>query len=213
MVPRWFVPIVHPHKKFEIPIIVTFKSFIKENIDSIKTHRYIHDTSLCQSSFLSVRVNAFCPYNKMWVLDFNRPCSYFCLFAKVVLLKLFIFWKSISGPNFTDALWLVQVLHPPFWNGWRCGIKNYVVEVTFNCMSSLLNFIKNLPTGSEADGWGQTEWWSHKPIYFPLGGKGGRKEHLYCHFPPIITPSTLPGFNRTPRVALTCHMHIFPNVK
>jgi hypothetical protein len=42
-------------------------------------------------------------------------------------------------------LWLVQVLHtpqkferPPFWNDWRYGIKNYGVEVTFNCMTQLV---------------------------------------------------------------------------
>jgi hypothetical protein len=45
--------------------------------------------------------------------------------------------------------WLVQVLHPPqkferppFWNGWKYGIRKYRVEVTFNGMTSLLNFIK-----------------------------------------------------------------------
>jgi hypothetical protein len=45
--------------------------------------------------------------------------------------------------------WLVQVLHPPqkferppFCNGWRYGIKKYGFEVTFNGMTSLLNFIK-----------------------------------------------------------------------
>jgi hypothetical protein len=43
----------------------------------------------------------------------------------------------------------VQVLHPPqkfesppFWNGWIHGITNYGVEVTFNDMTSLPNFIK-----------------------------------------------------------------------
>jgi hypothetical protein len=45
--------------------------------------------------------------------------------------------------------WLVQVLHPPqkferppFCNGWSYGIKKYDVEVIFNGMTSLLNFIK-----------------------------------------------------------------------
>jgi hypothetical protein len=45
--------------------------------------------------------------------------------------------------------WLVQVLHPPqkferppFWNGWRYEIKKYGVKVTFNGVTSLLNFIK-----------------------------------------------------------------------
>jgi hypothetical protein len=43
----------------------------------------------------------------------------------------------------------VQVLHtpqkferPPFWNGLRYGIRKYGLEVTFNGMTSLLNFIK-----------------------------------------------------------------------
>jgi hypothetical protein len=30
----------------------------------------------------------------------------------------------------------------PFWNVWRYGIKKYGVKVTFNGMTSLLNFIK-----------------------------------------------------------------------
>jgi hypothetical protein len=45
--------------------------------------------------------------------------------------------------------WLVQVFHPPhkferppFLNAWRYGIRKYGVEVTFNGMTSLLNFIK-----------------------------------------------------------------------
>jgi hypothetical protein len=45
--------------------------------------------------------------------------------------------------------WLVKVLHPPqkfvrppFWNSWRYGIEKYGVEVIFNRMTSLLNFIK-----------------------------------------------------------------------
>jgi hypothetical protein len=62
---------------------------------------------------------------------------------------LFILWRSISIQNFTVPCWLVQVLHPPqkserppYWNAWRYEIKKYGVEVTFNGMTSLLNFIK-----------------------------------------------------------------------
>jgi hypothetical protein len=62
---------------------------------------------------------------------------------------LFILWRSVSIQNFMIPRWLVQVLHPPqkferppFWNAWRYGIKKYGVEVTFNGMTSLLNFIK-----------------------------------------------------------------------
>jgi hypothetical protein len=67
----------------------------------------------------------------------------------MVSLNLFILWRSISIQNCMFPRWLVQVLHPsqkferpPFWNGWRYGIKEYGVEVTFNGMTSLLNFIK-----------------------------------------------------------------------
>jgi hypothetical protein len=63
--------------------------------------------------------------------------------------KLFILRRYISIQNCMVPRWLVQVLHspqkferPPFWNGWKYGIKKYGVEVTFNGMTSLLNFIK-----------------------------------------------------------------------
>jgi hypothetical protein len=58
-------------------------------------------------------------------------------------LKIYQYIK-FHGPTLT-----VQVLHPPqkferpsFWNGWSYGIKKYGVEVTFNGMTFLLNFIK-----------------------------------------------------------------------
>jgi hypothetical protein len=45
-------------------------------------------------------------------------------------------------------LWFVQVSHEPkqpkrplFWNGWSYGIKKYGVEVIFNDMTFLLNFM------------------------------------------------------------------------
>jgi hypothetical protein len=60
-------------------------------------------------------------------------------------LKIYQFAK-FHGLTLTG---LVQVLHPPqkfecppFWNAWRSGIKKYGFEVTFNGMTSLLNFIK-----------------------------------------------------------------------
>jgi hypothetical protein len=62
---------------------------------------------------------------------------------------LFILWRSISKQNFMVPRWLLKVLHPPkkferppFWNGWRYGIKKYAVEVTFSGMTFLLNCIK-----------------------------------------------------------------------
>jgi hypothetical protein len=59
---------------------------------------------------------------------------------------------------------MVQVLHPPqkferppSWNGWRYGIKEYGVEIIFNGMTFLPNFIKiyqlvqNLLGGTQTD--------------------------------------------------------------
>jgi hypothetical protein len=84
---------------------------------------------------------------------------------------------SISIQNFMVPHWLVQVLHPPrkfdrppFWNGSRYSIKKYGVKVTFNGMTSLLNFIKIFQLVQKLLGVGghrQTDWWSHKP-HFPF---------------------------------------------
>jgi hypothetical protein len=74
---------------------------------------------------------------------------------------LFILWRSISIQNFIFPRWMVQVLHqaqkferPPFWNGWSYGIKKYSFGVTFNGMTSLLNFIKNYQLVQNVLGWG-----------------------------------------------------------
>jgi hypothetical protein len=92
---------------------------------------------------------------------------------------LFILWRSISIHNFIVPRWLVQVLHPPqkferpsFWNGWRYGIKKYGFEVTFNGMTSLLNFIKIYQLVQKLFGGThrQTDRWFHKP-HFPFQGK------------------------------------------
>jgi hypothetical protein len=62
---------------------------------------------------------------------------------------LFILWRSISTQNVMVPCSLVQVLHPPlkferppFWNGYKYGIKKYGVEVTLNDMTSLPDLIK-----------------------------------------------------------------------
>jgi hypothetical protein len=72
-----------------------------------------------------------------------------CFWQKWSYWKLFILWRSLCIQNFMAPRWLVQVLHPPqkferspSWNAWRYGIKKYDVEVTFNGMTFLLNFIK-----------------------------------------------------------------------
>jgi hypothetical protein len=98
-------------------------------------------------------------FNGSWVVSTKQTVNYniqtaamfvfFCFWQKWSYQKLFILWRSISVQNFMFPRWLVQVLHPPqkferppFLNGWSYGIRKYGVEVTFNSMTSLLNFIK-----------------------------------------------------------------------
>jgi hypothetical protein len=57
--------------------------------------------------------------------------------------------RSIIIQNLMVSRWLVQILHSlqkfeclPFWNFLSYGIKIYGVEVIFNGMTSLQNFIK-----------------------------------------------------------------------
>jgi hypothetical protein len=130
--------------------------------------------------------------NGLWVvstkqnMNFNIQTAamfvFFVFWQKWSYWKLFILWRSISIEHFMVPRWQVQVLYPsqkfehsPFWSGWRYGIKKYGVEVTFNGISSLLNFIKiyqlvqKLLVGdTQTDG--QTDWWSHKP-HIPFLGK------------------------------------------
>jgi hypothetical protein len=54
-------------------------------------------------------------------------------------------------------------------NGCSYGIKNYCFEVTFNDMTSLLNLIKNQPTGAEVDSEDRhTDWMAISLAYFFL---------------------------------------------
>jgi hypothetical protein len=84
-------------------------------------------------------------------LTFNRPpYMYFCLFPQVVLLndvylpKFYqhtnIHRPTVTGENFTPSQ---NFERTPFWNSWRCEIKNYIAEVIFNDMISPLNLIKS----------------------------------------------------------------------
>jgi hypothetical protein len=108
------------------------------------------------SYFLKVHLSKC---NGSWVvstkqtMNFNIQTAamfvFFCFWQKWSHQMLFILWRSINIQNFMVPHWLVQVLHPsqkferpPFWNGWRYGIKRYGVKVAFNGMTSLLNFIK-----------------------------------------------------------------------
>jgi hypothetical protein len=98
------------------------KNSVKENNDSNRTSRHVHDLSLYQTS-------------SVWVQRFTR-----CLHNAVNSLKI------ISTLTSMVPRWLVPVLNPshtsehqPFWNGWMYGIENLCVEVTFNGITSLLN--------------------------------------------------------------------------
>jgi hypothetical protein len=114
-------------------------------------------------------------------LIFKRPpCSYCFVSDKNGHIKVvhpLKIYQYIKVPR-----WLVQVLHPPqkferppFWNDLRYGITRYGVEVIFNSINSLLNFLKiyqlvqKLLGGTHR----RTDRWSHKP-HFP--SKEGRQK-------------------------------------
>jgi hypothetical protein len=85
---------------------------------------------------LSATVQRLSPWNKMCILNFNRPpCLYNWFFRKVISLQ--VHFLKICQQKIIVPRWLVQVLHsppkferPPFSNGWSYGIKNHVVDIT-----------------------------------------------------------------------------------
>jgi uncharacterized Zn-finger protein len=97
-------------------------------------------------------------------------------------LKVYQYTK-FHGPTLTGASFQ-KFERPPFWNGWSYGIKKYGVEVTFNGMTSILNFIRmyhlfqKLLGGTHKQTDGQTDWWSHKP-HFPF--KASRLKTDLCN--------------------------------
>jgi hypothetical protein len=121
------VQCLHPPEKFENPTII-LKSYIKENYDSNKTYRYVHDLSLLNfihQQFMS------CLQKSMWILNFNQPLnSYFWFLTEVVLLKAVHPQNISQHTKFMAPHWLVKVLHPPrkfqrlqFWNSWSYELK------------------------------------------------------------------------------------------
>jgi hypothetical protein len=95
--------------------------------------------------------------NGSWVVSTEQTMNFniqtaamlaFLFLTKMVLLevvhhlKIYQYTKfhvlTLTGASFasTSEVWTSAILE------WRCGIKNYGVEVTFNGMTSLLNFIK-----------------------------------------------------------------------
>jgi hypothetical protein len=106
--------------------------------------------------------------NGSWVvstkqtMNFNNQLA--AMFVFFVSDKNCLIKRSISIQNFMFPRWLMQVLHPsqkferpPFWNGSRYGIKEYGVEVIFNGMTSLLNFIKIYQLVQKLLGGGHTD--------------------------------------------------------
>jgi hypothetical protein len=97
--------------------------------------------------------------NGSWVVSTKQNMNFniqtaamfvFFVFNKNGLIKSCSSFADLSVYKiFMVPHWLVQVLHPPqkferppFCNAWRYGIDKYGVDVTFNGMTSLLNFIK-----------------------------------------------------------------------
>jgi hypothetical protein len=117
--------------------------------------------------------------NGSWVvsskqtMNFNIQTAavfvFFLFLTKTLLLKVvhplkLYQYTKFHGPTLTGASFAStsEVWSSPFWNGWRYGITKYGVEVTFNGMISLLNFIKS--TNWFKSYWGgggshrQTDW-------------------------------------------------------
>jgi hypothetical protein len=86
-----------------------FKSSFKENYDSNKACRYVHDSSMHKTSSVEVQRLMISLHKTKFELTFNRPsCSYFSFFAKVVSLKvvhpLKIYQNTeCHGPTLTAA--------------------------------------------------------------------------------------------------------------
>jgi hypothetical protein len=99
---------------------------------------------------LSATLHELSPQNELRILTFKRPpCSYLLFLTKMVSLKvvhplkIYQYTKfhvpTLIGASFVS---ISEVWKSAIWNGWRYWIKKYGVDVTFNDMTSLLNFIK-----------------------------------------------------------------------
>jgi hypothetical protein len=85
--------------------------------------------------------------------------------TKIILLKvvhpLKIYQNTqFHGPTLSER--------PPLWNGCSYSIKNYGGQVTFNGTTTLLNFIENIPIGSEGETGGYTDRMVISLTFFPL---------------------------------------------
>jgi hypothetical protein len=96
--------------------------------------------------------------NSSWVVSTKQNKNFniqtaamfvFFVFDKNGLIKSCSSFEDLSVYKISWSHVEVKILHPPqkfkhppFWNSWSYGTKKYGVEVTFNGMTSLLNFIK-----------------------------------------------------------------------
>jgi hypothetical protein len=89
---------VYHNKTSKFHTIIIFKKCVKQNNDSNKTYRYVHDLLLLQSSFVWVQWFMSCFHkNKLWILTFKRPpCSYFLFFDKNDLIKSCSSFEELS---------------------------------------------------------------------------------------------------------------------
>jgi hypothetical protein len=60
---EWFS--VYPNITSKFRTIAIFKNCFKQNNDSNKTYRYVHDLLLYQSSFVQATVHELSPQNKL----------------------------------------------------------------------------------------------------------------------------------------------------
>jgi hypothetical protein len=143
---QWYS--VCPNITSKFHSIAMFKSFIKQNSYWSTTCRYVYGLSCTTLNLFKFSGSWVVSMKQNVYFTFQPPFMFVFLFFSQ---KFFNLRRSVSIQNFMVPFLLVQVLHPsqkseclPSWNnGWSYGIEKYVVEITFNGMTSLLNFMKS----------------------------------------------------------------------
>jgi hypothetical protein len=106
----------------------------------------------------------------LWLENVSNYETHCCTCVRWTVTRKLCGYHGYTTQLFMFPRWLMQVLHPPqkferppFWNAWWYRIRKCVVEVTFNDMTSLLNFIRiywlvQILLCGDTDR--QTAWWS-----------------------------------------------------
>jgi len=172
---QWFS--VYPNINSKFCTIPTVKSFTNQNDDSSKTVGMVMlcyftklHLSKCRSSWTtSIKQNIN--------FSFQLPSTFvFLAFHKNGLIKASSSFEYLSAykvslshvDSFKFRIHLRSLNVHKFGVIKVTGLKIYVVLVNINGMTSIPNFITNLPVCSEVIrkytlSKRQTEWWSHKP--------------------------------------------------